>query len=350
MLKPAASSASIPPVLVLGSGRCGSTMVSDILNCHPRILSLSEFFSSVGMGAFRFRRVTGRRMWDSYSRQSARSRLLLRGDSDEILYPLDDSSARFSRHDVPPIMGVALPHLGDQAEMLFDELEPVILSQPRQSPAAHFRYLFEWLCRRLDRSVWVERSGGALMFGYRLVDEFPDARIIHVYRDGRDTAISMSRHYVFRTVVATIAALRRWGVDVNASMARGRRWDNAGLWLEALTSRFFNPDRLPYDQLTLSDFAAFWSAMIERAHQMFGHFPPERLLNVRFEEVLADPEAWTRRIIQFISPDLEDEAWLREAARIPRSARSRFKQLGAEELALLSEGCRPGLERLGYPL
>ena len=350
MLKPAASSAPIPPVIVLGSGRCGSTMVSDVLNRHPRVLSLSEFFSSVGMGAFRFRRVTGRRMWDSYGRQSARSRLLLREDSDEVLYPFDDPGARFGRHDVPPIMGVTLPHLGDRAVALFDELAPMVLSQPRQPPAAHFRCLFEWLCERLDRSVWVERSGGSLMFGYRLVDEFPDARVIHVYRDGRNTAISMSRHYVFRTVAATVLALRRWGVDVNASMARGKRWDNAGLWLEALTSRFFNPERLPYDQLTLSDFAAFWSAMIERAHRMFGHFPPERLLNVRFEEVLADPEAQTRRIIRFISPSLEDEAWLREAARIPRPSRARFKQLGAEELALLTEGCRPGLERLGYPL
>ncbi len=143
-------------------------------------------------------------------------------------------------------MGVTLPHLGDRAEALFDELEPMVLSQPRQPPADHFRRLFEWLRRRLDRSVWVERSGGSLMFGYRLVDEFPDERVIHVYRDGRDTAISMSRHYVFRTVAATILALRRWGVDVNASMIRGRRWDNAGLWLEALTSRFFNPDQLPY--------------------------------------------------------------------------------------------------------
>ena len=350
MLKPAAPSAPIPPVFVLGSGRCGSTMLSDILNCHPRVLSLSELFSSVGMGVFRFRRVTGRRMWDAYSRQSARSRLLLRGDSDEVLYPFDAPGARFGRHDVPPVMGVALPHLGARAEALFDEMEPVVLGQPRQPPAAHFRHLFEWLCRRLDRSVWVERSGGSLMFGYRLVDEFPDARIIHVYRDGRDVAISMSRHYVFRTVVATILALRRWGVDVNASMARGRRWDNAGLWLEALTSRFFDPGRLPYDRLTLADFAAFWNAMIERAHRMFGHFPPERVLHVRFEEVLADPEARIGRIIRFISPDLEDEAWLREAARIPRPARSRFRQLGAEEQALLTEGCRPGLERLGYPL
>ena len=90
--------------------------------------------------------------------------------------------------------------------------------------------------------------------------------------------------------------------------------------------------------------------MIERAHRMFGHFPPERLLNVRFEEVLADPQARIGRIIRFIDPGLEDDAWLREAARIPQPQRSRFTQLGAEEQALLTEGCRPGLERLGYPL
>lgn len=73
-MKPVASPASIPPVIVLNTGRCGSTLLSDILNGHPRVLGLSEFFSAVGMGTFRFRRVTGSRMWGAYSRQSARSR------------------------------------------------------------------------------------------------------------------------------------------------------------------------------------------------------------------------------------------------------------------------------------
>ena len=347
----AAPSLSIPPVFVLSTGRCGSTMVSNILNGHPRVLSLSEFFSSVGMEAFRFRRVGGGRMWASYSRQSARSRLLLRGDSKEVLYPMDDPDSRFGRRDLPPLMGVVLPHLGDRNGRLFDELEPVVTGQPRQPPAAHFRHLFEWLCRRLDRSVWVERSGGSLMFGYRLVDEFPNARVVHVYRDGRDTALSMSRAYAFRVVVATVLALRRRDVDFNGSMARGsRRRDTVGLWLEALTSRFLDPDRLPYDRLTLSDFGAFWSAMIEHADRMFVHLPPERLLNLRFEDVLADPVGQTRRLVRFIDPGLEDEAWLREAARVPRPAPSRFALLGAEERARLPEACRPGLERLGYPV
>ena len=46
----------------------------------------------------------------------------------------------------------------------------------------------------------------------------------------------------------------------------------------------------------------------------------------------------------------EDEAWRPEAVRIPWSARFRFEQSGAEEQALLTEGCRPRLERLGYSL
>ena len=62
MVKPAAAPASIPPAFVLNTGRCGSTLLSDVLNSHPRVLSLSEFFSAVGMGTFRFHRATGSRM------------------------------------------------------------------------------------------------------------------------------------------------------------------------------------------------------------------------------------------------------------------------------------------------
>ncbi len=53
---------------------------------------------------------------------------------------------------------------------------------------------------------------------------------------------------------------------------------------------------------------------------------------------------------RFIGPDLEDEAWLREACAIPQSTPSKFEKLGAADRAALAEACRPGLERLGYPL
>ena len=88
---------SIPPVLVLGTGRCGSTMVSNLLNAHPRILSLSEFFSYVGMDAFRLRNPTGDQLWQTYSRQRPRTRLMLRESYEELLYPVDGPAQRFTR-------------------------------------------------------------------------------------------------------------------------------------------------------------------------------------------------------------------------------------------------------------
>ncbi len=339
----------IPPVFVISTGRCGSTMISDMLNLHPRVLSLSEFFSFVGMGSFRRRRQTGARMWELCSRQQNRTRLMLKGDYSELIYPFDDPDSRYTRDDVPPIMCATLPHLAERSETLFDELGPVMSSQPRQPPAAHFRHLFEWLSRRLERDVWVERSGGSLLFAARLMREFPDARVIHVYRDGRETAISMSRHYLFRMILATMRAFRSYGVNVMKSMSRGRMWDRTSLWMELFTSKFMSTERLPYHKLTLADFGAFWSGMIERGDRLFGQLPPDRLLDVRFEDAQTNPEAESRRLIRFIDPRLEDESWIHAASQVPRPTPSKFAALGDDDQAALAETCRPGMERLGYP-
>lgn len=37
----------IPPVFIVGTGRCGSTMLSNMLRKHPDVLSLSEFLVAV---------------------------------------------------------------------------------------------------------------------------------------------------------------------------------------------------------------------------------------------------------------------------------------------------------------
>ena len=338
------------PVFVLSTGRCGSTMVSNILNQHPCVLSLSEFISYIGIRSFSRRWPTGNWMWERYSRQQHRTRLMLRGRYEELLYPLDDPLARFSQHDVPPILCATLPHLTERYEELFDEMAPFVRAQPRQPPADHFRHLFEWLCQRFGCTVWAERSGGSLLFASRLLREFPEARVIHVFRDGRETAISMSRHYLFRLIAATMLALQSFGFDAMTSLARGKYWERLSFWLEPLTRVLCNPERLPWDNLALPHFGALWSAMIERGDRMLSHLSSERLLNVRFEDMQAEPCTQIRRLIRFIGPDLEDEAWLRDVSAIPRSTPLGFEKLGAVDQAALAESCRPGLERLGYPL
>ena len=61
-----------PPVFVLSTGRCGSTMVSEMLNKHPDILSVSELFSTLGLTAFPGRKVNGEWMWRLLSKPGGR--------------------------------------------------------------------------------------------------------------------------------------------------------------------------------------------------------------------------------------------------------------------------------------
>ena len=345
------SAMTIPPVFVLSTGRCGSTMVSDILNRHPDVLSISEFFSPLGLSIFARRRVTGDWMWRLYSQPGYRMGIIARGESfSELLYPVDDPTARFTRPNLPPIMAITLPHLTDRYEELFDELEPVVRGQPKQSPADHYRRLFEWLGARFGRKVWIERGGGTLLIASRLLRHFPEARVVHVYRDGRETALSMSRHPPFRALLAMSRRYRPWGIDLEKSVRRLEHHDRLTAWLASLAQTFANLDRLPYDEVTLPDFAAFWSVMIESGHRVFGHFPSDRLLNVRFENIQTDPEGQIRRLIRFISPELEDDAWVRQVATIPRPMPSKFAQLDTDTQRAMTEACRPGLERLGYPI
>ena len=342
---------TVPPVFVLSTGRCGSTMVSDILNRHPDVLSISEFFSFLGLGIFARRRTTGAWMWRLYSQPGYRMGIIARGESfSELLYPIDDPQARFTRFNLPPIMAVMLPHLTDRYEALFDELEPVVRGQPKQPPADHYRYLFGWLGARFGRKVWVERGGGTLLLASRLLRHFPEARVVHVYRDGRETALSMSRHPPFRSMLAMARKYRPWGIDLERTLSRLEHHDGITARLAQLAQTFASLDRLPYDKLTLPDFAAFWSAMIESGHRVFGHFPSDRLLNVRFEDIQADPEGQIRRLVRFISPELEDDTWVHEVVAIPRPTPSKFAQLDADTQRAVTAACRPGLERLGYPI
>ena len=62
----------------------------------------------------------------------------------------------------------------------------------------------------------------------------------------------------------------------------------------------------------------------------------------------AEPALHVRRIIRFIDPSLESEAWVVRAAAVPRRTKPRYRQLAVAQQAALAASCRPGLERLGY--
>lgn len=340
----------ISPVLVLSTGRCGSTMISDLLSRHPAVLSLSEFFVPLGPEAFAHDSIDGDGFWRILSRQSPALRAMLRDGIvvDEMLYPYDQPGMRYGLADLPPMMMVTLPHLTDAPEALYDALEPVVRARPAMPIADQYRALFEDLAGRLGRRVWIERSGGSLMLAAKLLRLFPDARVIHVHRDGRDTAMSMEKHHNFKVLVGAMKAARRLGVDATREFTRDR-----GRRLDVLSQRmifpFINARRLA-EGVTLPELGAFWSLMIGLAREVLDPLPPDRLLTVAFEDVQRAPREQLQAMIRFIDPGLDDPAWLDEVSAIPRPARSRAADLPPDVYTALTEACRPGLEALGYPV
>lgn len=325
-------------------------MVSDLLNRHPQILSLSEFFVTLGADAFSLRRPDGDRMWRLLTTQSAGLHAMLKDGHvvEETLYPYDDPASRYGAADMPPIIAVTLPHLTDTPEALLDALEPRVRARPRMPIAEQYRALFGDLAEMLDRRVWIERSGGTLMHAAKLLRMFPDARVVHVYRDGRDTAMSMSQHHNFRVLVGAILRCRRLGIDPQQGFSadRGSRLNPL---IERIVFTVLDIEKtaaLP----TLEDFGRFWSDLILIGLECFAGLPSERLLNLRFEDVQSDPRRKLDELIRFIDPSLADDAWLDEVAAIPRPARSKFQTLPEEVQTTLTSACAPGLERLGYPL
>lgn len=99
------------PTFIVSTGRCGSTMLSNLINQHPDILSLSEFFVFVAdiggyfSETFTSESLDGSEFWDLIAGIKPRMNTLLHNDIviPEILYPLESATAKFSaKTGVPP--------------------------------------------------------------------------------------------------------------------------------------------------------------------------------------------------------------------------------------------------------
>jgi hypothetical protein len=288
-----------PPVFVVGTGRCGSTMMSNVVRLHPRLLSLSEFFTSLAGRAFTLREPDGERFWTLLTTLSPiAGKMLAKGTAmEEVLYGFGDG-ARFGPRDVPPILVTALPHLTRDYEALYDELEPFLRGGGRAPLGQHYRYLFEWLCRRFDRERVVERSGSSLLFVPALARLFESAKFVHLHRDGRDAAISMQRHPFFRLSVRFAGLFERAGLDPYRPPFL---FGTSRLYplLEAVTGRFLPVERWLAEPPALEALGRYWSRTIVSGAGFLDALGRERVLRLRYEDILARPREALERLMGF---------------------------------------------------
>jgi hypothetical protein len=258
-----------------------------------------------------------------------------------------DIASRFRPENLPPILSVALPHLTDDCDALYAELEPAIRARGPAPVGDQYLFLFEWLCRRLGREMVVERSGASLMFVAVLGERFPSARFVHIHRDGRDAAVSMQNNTDFRLIARFSRCLRRFGVNpYRPPFVYGSNTLYGPI--EHLTARLFPLERWLAEPVPVDELGRLWSDMVTAGMRYLQMLPPRRLLTLRYEDVLARPREELTRFAEFLGPEFRDDAWLEQAARIPRRPPTRWQELPALQRERLAAACRPGLQLLGY--
>jgi len=332
------------PVFVVSSGRCGSTLVSNMLNLNRDILSLSEFVILLMPGAFAGAGspIYGSQFWSLLSAPRKRMNLMYRHGIafDELLYKPGPGKRFTLESGVPPIMITALPHLTDDPESLYDEIEEFVLAQGPYPIGQHFRRLFDWMCKRLNRKLWVERSGSSMIHLSDLLMHFPDARFVHLFRDGRECAISMSNHSAFRLAAITGELQQHIGIDPwnTDEPVRGELPDDLKKFLpESFDMQAFWEKSIPVE-----GFGTSWTAQERRGIELLAQLPSERVLLLRYENLVSNPRGELTRMMKFISAPFDDD-YLDRAASIVRAKPPSWPQLPADVRDRLDKACRTGM-------
>jgi hypothetical protein len=341
------------PTFVTGTGRCGSTMLSNMLRDHPQVLSLSEFYSFIS--DFQARReeifsrapMDGPEFWDLLAAHPPHEDFALRqGFSPQTIYPCDAPSARYSAATgVPAILHVTLPHLTDDHDALFDTLGEEVPTWPTAPVGEHYERLFGWLARRFGKRRWIERSGAGLGFIDRLLEMFPDARFVHLVRDGRDAALSMQEHAGFQFGLAMTSLEQHLGVDPILSSDRthlGRLPPE----LRPFLPEQFDAEALRAFRTPLPLCGAFWSRQIDMGLKVLCALPADRVLTLRYEDFFHDPKTQLDTLAAFIGDEFVDEAWSTRYAATVRKPRSTWRDLPDEIAQVLTDACAPGFEQL----
>jgi hypothetical protein len=328
---------------IVTAGRSGSTALSDALSRHKCVLSISEWFSSLGPPALLKASLSGEELWEQLSTPLlGLSWLLARhAEPHEFAYPLDDSS-RFNRSTgVPPALAIPLSKLSGDPEQTYGDLHDFVVTLPERTFGVQHAAVFDWLTKQMAREVWVERSGGS--YGWLplfATHYFPEARYVHLYRRGEEVALSMSRHSGFQLAMAGTAVARTVGYNPYY-LGQGRVGE-----CPADEVRNLWPDRLQLQDLTEMErspevFGEFWSVLASLAADTMSRLPPEQVLHVSYDSLTSAPGLELGRIASFLDVNSSSQ-WLSEVVRLFSSYELARPTLPKQ----LVRACKPGNDRM----
>jgi hypothetical protein len=320
---------------VVSTGRCGSTLLSQLLHAHPDVLSVSELFGLVSIKDQLSGHMDGRGFWRQIADPVPFIDAMVRDGLTlpEFLYPY--TTGRFvPETGVPFISHMTLPPLSDDPDGVYDWLATIVPRWPDRPVADHYRHLFSLLSGRFGGAVTVERTGGSIRAVAHLRRAFPEAVFIYLSRDGMDSALSMSKHAGARLPVLAERAAARARAAQRPPVDRTPR---PGTRFPTLDAKLIMECDIP-----LAWFGDFWSTMTLNGATELAEMPTERWTAIRYEQLVLDPATSLLRLARFLDVSASPE-WLSWATKQVKPDRiGPSAALSSKELAELRAACSPG--------
>lgn len=284
-------------VFVVGSGRCGSSLMQEVLARHPSVGFISNLDDRIGIPA------GGR-----YNNLLYRHVPPARTQKGRLRYAPSEAYRVIAR-EVSPL--VASPG------------RPLLAADATPWLAARFERFFATRADAQRRPVFVHKFTGWPRVGF--IDAvLPDVRFINVVRDGRAVASSLVQMpwWHDHESVGTLGLLPP--DDLVA-------WEESGRSFVLLAG-------------------LVWKAVVDAHERARGEVDAARWLDIRYEDVLADPRSAFARMLTFAGLEW-DQRFERQFERqaITSGRRHAFaSDLPAQQLALLEHHLAGHLERYGY--
>jgi hypothetical protein len=313
-------------VFVLGTGRCGSTLVHEVLARHPDVGFVSNLDNRFpGLG------VKGRLNGSLYRALPGP----VSGFTTSGSVAGWGAPERESGGSKPSLASRMVRRFGpSEAYDLIERQVSIEVRRPERDLTrtdaggelgARFRRFFEERARAQRRPVFVHHFTGWPRAGF-VQEALPGARFVHVVRDGRAVASSLVRTSWWRGH----GGLDGWGFGPLPPDYE-REWEASGRSKTMLAG-------------------LHWKLLMDAFDRARREVPEDRWLEVRFEDLVVAPRDEVARMLALSGLEWTDRFERQFARMVFRPGRrdAFLHELSPDDVALLEQSLRDHLERHGY--
>jgi hypothetical protein len=310
-------------VFIVGTGRCGSTLVQEVLSRHPDVGFVSNLDN-------RLRALNLRGRWNNGLYRALPP--TLSGFTTAARLPGWGGGASAGRRRMPKVERIVAP--SEAYELLERRVSPSVRAlagdlgaeAARGATGRAFQAFFEERARAQRKPVFLHHFTGWPRAGFiRAV--FPSVLFIHVVRDGRAVANSMAKAAWWHGREDR----SRWGFTL--SEPDEREWEASGRSLVVLG-------------------ALQWKILMDAFDAARAETAAEQWVDCRFEAFVGEPREQTARLLDFMGLGWT-EGFERQFARCSfRSERtgSYRREADQREVETVTRVVGDHLARLGYPV